>query len=107
MSEARKAVTNLDAAVSSAHSFRERSTKLLEEAHRALGRLEQVRSGAERGAAGQRGHLEGLGGLRATGLGTLDVWARRQLGYGVGPGWYNGFLHDLGVREHQQGRAGA
>lgn len=52
MSEARKAVTNLDAAVSSAHSFRERSTKLLEEAHRALGRLEQVRSGAGRGGEG-------------------------------------------------------
>ncbi len=39
---AREAVRQLDTAVSGAQSFREKATKLLEEAHRALGRLEQV-----------------------------------------------------------------
>lgn len=39
---AREAVKQLDAAVSKAQSCRERASKLLEEAHRALSRLEQV-----------------------------------------------------------------
>eukprot|EP00198_Chlamydomonas_reinhardtii_P004200 XP_001693536.1 predicted protein [Chlamydomonas reinhardtii] len=39
---AREEVRQLDAAVSGAQSFREKATKLLEEAHRALGRLEQA-----------------------------------------------------------------
>ncbi|KAG2500702.1 hypothetical protein HYH03_001467 [Edaphochlamys debaryana] len=39
---AREAVNGLDKAVSNAASFREKATKLLEEAHRALGRLEQA-----------------------------------------------------------------
>ena len=40
--ETKKAVHNLDEAVKKALSFREKSSRLLEEAHRALSRLEQV-----------------------------------------------------------------
>lgn len=43
--ETKKAVKNLDEAVAKALSFREKSSRLLEEAHRALSRLEQVRLG--------------------------------------------------------------
>lgn len=42
MLAAREAVHSLDKAVSSAKSYREKASRLLEEAHRALGRLEQV-----------------------------------------------------------------
>jgi hypothetical protein len=40
--EIKKILESLDAAVSSAMSYRERSARLLEEANRALSRLEQV-----------------------------------------------------------------
>jgi hypothetical protein len=39
---AREAVQSLDRAVSAAQSYRERASRLLEESHRALSRLEQV-----------------------------------------------------------------
>jgi hypothetical protein len=42
MAAAREAVKALDEAVAKAKSFRERASRLLEEAHRALSRLEQV-----------------------------------------------------------------
>lgn len=45
MSEARKAVQALDSAVAAASSHREKASMMLEEAHRALSRLEQVRGG--------------------------------------------------------------
>ena len=43
MAAAREAVRSLDKAVASAKSYREKASRMLEEAHRALDRLEQVR----------------------------------------------------------------
>lgn len=45
MHAARQAVKQLDCAVSEAQSFREAASKLREEAHRAMGRLEKVAQG--------------------------------------------------------------
>ena len=42
MAAAREAVQSLDQAVAKASSYREKASRLLEEAHRALSRLEQV-----------------------------------------------------------------
>eukprot|EP00955_Chlamydomonas_euryale_P048650 354045-Chlamydomonas_euryale.AAC.1 len=50
--EARKAVRDLDAVVSRASSFREKCSRLLEEANRALSRLERVSFWGAGGAGG-------------------------------------------------------
>lgn len=64
IAEARRSVKQLDEAVTKATSFREKSSHLLEDANRALSRLEQVGMGLGLGG----GRLEHVGlGLRRVG----------------------------------------
>ena len=84
IAEARRAVKQLDEAVTKATSFREKSSHLLEDANRALSRLEQVGMslGLGRGCLEQVGLGLGVGCLEQVGLG-LGVGCLEQVGLGL------------------------
>jgi hypothetical protein len=96
---AREAVSKLDAAVGQANSFREKCSRMLEEAHRALSRLEQVgrghcpvlaqqRAGTENWQKSARASRHALKGGLVRGLVTcpppLPVERIRPAGHGSG-----------------------
>lgn len=105
--ETKKAVKNLDEAVAKALSFREKSSRLLEEAHRALSRLEQVRLGWNSVQltggmpAARADELEGkeLAAFRGRAQGTLRAGAGKIGGRKL-------FAYGRNAQDTQQARAG-